>query len=76
MTLTDVTGVIPHCNVVMVTLDPYGYMEGSILVFSVKPGDMCTMSLEVHIPGVYHAPDEIFLLIPSLLYKLRMATVR
>ena len=32
------------------------------------------MNLEVHIPGVYRAPDEIFLPIPSMLYGLSMTT--
>ena len=38
--LADETDVIPHSNVMMVTLEPYRYMEGSTQVFSLKRGDI------------------------------------
>ena len=73
--LAHVTGVVPHSNVVMATLEPYKYMEESTKVFFLKPGKLCTRNLKVHIPWVHHAPDEIVHLVPSLLHGLRMATM-
>ena len=64
--LADETGVIPHFNVMIATLEPYISTEGSTKILSLKAGDICTMNLEVHIPGAY-APDEIFLIILSWL---------
>ena len=65
--LADKTGVIPHSNVVMATLEPHEYKDGSTVVFSLKPWNKCTVNLEGHIPGVHHALDEGFLPIYSKL---------
>ena len=69
--LADETDVIPHSNVVMATL---GYVKDFTRDFTFKPCELCTMNLEVYIPGIHHARDDIFFLNLTLLHGLRMAT--
>ena len=38
----------------MVTMEPYGYAKVTTKVLSLKPGEICTVNLEVHIPGSAH----------------------
>ena len=44
--------------------------------YLLKPGDMCTINLEVYIQEVHHALNKMFLPIPSQLYGMRMATAQ
>ena len=61
-------------TLLLTALEPYGYVKDTIKVFTLKPGVICTMQFEVHIPGCRHTSDEMFLPIPSLLYDLQIAT--